>query len=89
MALGPLVAAAQPAQAPGQLVEKAVVQADSSATVTINGLEVELAVSTGTVDHVTLNAAAAARLIERNEEPSHSMARIWTRLAWGSVFISI
>ncbi|OYZ16515.1 MAG: hypothetical protein B7Y35_00835 [Sphingomonadales bacterium 28-64-96] len=62
MLLAPGVALAQPAEAPGVLVEEAVVQADQSATVWINGLEVELAVSTGTVDHVTLNAAAAARI---------------------------
>lgn len=62
MVLIPAVALAQPAPPPGLLVEEAVVQADSSATVWINGLEVELAVSTGTVDHVTLNAAAVARI---------------------------
>jgi len=62
MLLAPGIALAQPAAVPGVLVEEAVVQADQSATVWINGLEVELAVSTGTVDHVTLNAAAAARI---------------------------
>src|SRR5436305_1496082 len=29
------------------------------------------------------------RLIERMDEPSHSMERIWTRLARGSLFILI
>lgn len=60
--LTPGVALAQPAEVSGVLVEEAVVQADQSATVWINGLEVEFAVSTGTVDHITLNAAAVARI---------------------------
>jgi hypothetical protein len=62
IALMPLAALAQPVAAPGVVVEEAIVQADQAATVWISGLEVELAVSTGTVDHVTLNAAAAARI---------------------------
>jgi hypothetical protein len=30
---------------------------------------------------------SATRLIERMEEPSHSIARIWTRFAKGSLFM--
>jgi hypothetical protein len=62
-----LVAARAAAQAPppgvsDALVEEAVLQADRSATVWINGVQVELAVSTGTVDHVTLNDATVRRI---------------------------
>ena len=39
--------------------------------------------------HTLLAQYNASRLIDRMEEPSQSMARIWTRLARGSLFIPI
>jgi hypothetical protein len=56
MLLWPAVAAAQ--APPPELV----VNADAPVSVWINGLEVSLAVSTATVDHVTLNDTVAQRL---------------------------
>lgn len=56
MLLWPAVAAAQ--APPPELV----VNADAPVSVWINGLEVSLAVSTATIDHVTLNDTVAQRL---------------------------
>lgn len=54
------LAVAQPARAPGPA--DFVLDADAPLPVWINGLEVALAVSTGTVDHVTLNDNIVQRL---------------------------
>ncbi len=56
--LWPAVAAGQNVEPPSEVV----LDADASVPVWINGLEVALAVSTGTVDHVTLNDDIVRRI---------------------------
>lgn len=67
MLAGSAVAQPVPEEAPEKAPEKAgppplVLAADAPLPVWINGLEVALAVSTGTVDHVTLNDEAVQRI---------------------------